>query len=122
MQNVSGDIVIKGWGKHEVEITAMHAGGPEKDLNQVVHITQTNGNIRIRSSGDKSFSLFELTRTSVSYELHVPDSTHFKVETTSGNAEINDFNGALEVKTVSGDIKIIRAESSVKSKTRTAPG
>lgn len=117
LQNVAGDIFVKGWGKDQVELTAMHAGGPKKDLNEVVHITQTDGNIRITTSSDKSFSLFGLTRTSVYYELLVPDSTHLKVETVSGNAEIHDFSGALEVKTVRGDIRIIEAKSRVKCKT-----
>ena len=117
LQNVAGDIFVKGWGKDQVEITAMHAGGPKRDLNEVVHITQTNGNIRITTSSDKSFTLFGSTRTTVHYELLVPDSTHLKVETVSGNAEIRDFGGALEVKSVSGDIRIIKAKSSVKCKT-----
>jgi len=117
LQNVAGDILVKGWGKEQVEITAMHAGGPKKDLNEVVHITQTNGNIRITTSSDRSFSFFGSTRTSVYYELLIPDSTHLKIETVSGNAEIRDFTGALEVKTVSGDIKIFEAKSSVKCKT-----
>lgn len=117
LQNVSGDIVVKGWGRDQVKITAIHAGGPKKDLNQVVHIMQTNGNIRITTSRDRSFSLFGSRHTSVYYELVLPDSTHFKIETTSGNAEIHDFSGSLEVKTVSGEIKIIRVKSSVKCKT-----
>ena len=117
LQNVTGDISVKGWGKDQVEITAMHAGGPKKDLNEVVHITQTNRNIRITTSSDKSFSLFGSTRTSVRYELLVPHSIHLKVETVSGNAKFNDFSGALEVKTVSGDIRVVEAKSRVKCKT-----
>ena len=117
LQNVSGDIVVKGWGKDQVRIKAIHAGGPKKDLAEVVHITQTNGNIRITTRSDDSFSLFRPGRVSVYYELLVPDSTHLKVETASGNAEIHDFSGSLESRTVSGDIKITAARSSVKCKT-----
>ena len=117
LQNVAGDIFVKGWAKDQVEITAMHSGGPKKDLAQVVHISKTNGNIRIRTISDKSFSLFGSTRTSVYYELLVPVSTHLRVETTSGNVEILDFNGSLEVRTVSGDIKITSVKSSIKCKT-----
>ena len=117
LQNVSGDIVVRGWKNDRMEIKAVHDGGPKKDLNQVVHITQTNGNIRITTHGDDSFRLFRSGRVSVYYGLVVPDSTHLKVETTSGNVEIRDFNGSLEVRTVSGDITIIEAESSVKCRT-----
>ncbi len=117
LQNVGGDILVKGWGKDRVEIKAAHAGGPKKDLNEVVRITQQNGMIRITTSSDKRFSFFGSTRTSVHYELFVPDSTRLKVETVSGNAEIHDFGGSLEVKTVSGDIRIIEVKSRVKCKT-----
>jgi DUF4097 and DUF4098 domain-containing protein YvlB len=117
LQNVAGGIFIKGWEKDQVGITATHAGGPKKDLNEVVHITQTNGNIRITTQGDGSFRLFGSGRTYVYYELLVPASTHFKIETTSGDIEILDFNGSLEVRTVSGDIKIYEVKSSVKCRT-----
>ena len=117
LQNVSGDIVVNGRENDQIEIKAVHAGGPKKDLDQVVHISQINGNIRITTHGDGSFRLFGSGRTSVYYELLVPDSTHFRVETTSGNVEIRDFNGSLEVRTVSGDIAVTEARSSVKCRT-----
>ncbi len=117
LQNVTGDISVKGWGKDRVEMTAKHAGGPKKDLNEVVLITQTNGNLIITTSGEKSFNLFGSSRTSVSYRLLVPGSSHLKVETVSGDAKIQDFTGTLEVKTVSGDIRILDTKSRVKCKT-----
>jgi DUF4097 and DUF4098 domain-containing protein YvlB len=117
LQNVSGDIVVKSWKNKQVKIKAIHDGGPKKDLDKVVHITQTSGNIRITTRGAESFRLFGSGRTYVYYELLVPDSTHFKVETTSGNVEIADFNGSLEVRTVSGDITIIGAKAGVKCRT-----
>lgn len=116
LQNVEGNVIAKSWEKDQVRIIALHAGGPEKDLSEVVQISQTNGSIRIATRGDGSFRLFGPSRTSVHYELFIPESAHFRAETTSGNIKILDFKGSLEAKTVSGDIKIAGARSSVKCK------
>jgi len=116
LQNVSGDIIVRGSKDDQVKITATHAGGAKHDLNEVVHITQTSGDIRIATRAGKSFGIFRST-TSVRYELFIPDSTHFKAETTSSDVEVNDIGGTLEVKTVSGDIKIVSAKDNVKCKT-----
>lgn len=117
LQNIAGDIEVTSWKNDQVKITAMHAGGPKNDLNEVVHITQTSGDIRINTRSNKSFGIFRSKLTSVRYELLIPESTHVKIETTSGNVNINDIGGGLDVETVSGDIKIFTAKKGVRSKT-----
>lgn len=116
LQNVSGDVIVRGSKDDQVKITATHAGVAKNDLNEVVHITQTNGDIRIATRAGKSFGIFRST-TSVRYELLIPISAHVKIETTSANVEISDMGGALEVKTVSGTIKILSVKDNVKCKT-----
>jgi len=116
LQNVSGDVIVRGSKDDQVKITATHAGGAKNDLNEVVHITQTSGDIRIATHAGKSFGIFRST-TSVRYELLIPISAHVKIETTSANVEISGMGGALEVKTVSGTIKILSVKENVKCKT-----
>jgi DUF4097 and DUF4098 domain-containing protein YvlB len=117
LQNVSGDITVKVWKDERAKITATHAGGPERDLNEVVHITQTGKEIRIVTRSDRSGFIFKSGRTSVDYELYIPESAHFRSETTSGSVEIAGVGGTVEAKTVSGTIKIVSARGSVKCKT-----
>jgi len=117
LQNVSGDIVVKAWKEDKVKITATHAGGPEKDLNEVVYISQTSKDIRITTRADRSWNIFRSSHTSVHYELSIPDSAHFKAETVSGKVDISGIGGAVEVKTVSGAVNIASAKDEVKCKT-----
>jgi len=116
LQNVSGDIEIKSGGGDQVKITARHAGGANHDLNDVVHITQTSGDIRIDTRSAKTLGIFR-SRTSVRYELLIPDSAHVKIETTSGNVDVKNIGGGLDVETVSGDIKVMTVKKGIRSKT-----
>jgi DUF4097 and DUF4098 domain-containing protein YvlB len=116
LQNVSGNIIVRGSKGDHVKVTAIHAGGAKHDLNEVVYITQTNENLRIDTRRGKTFGIFR-SSTSVHYELLIPENAHLKVETTSGNVDIRDVGGFLEVKTVSGNIKILTAKNKVKCKT-----
>lgn len=116
LQNTSGDIEIKSSKNDQVKITARHASGSKHDLNDVVHISQTSGEIRIDTRSGKTLGIFR-SKTSVRYELLIPDSTYVKIKTTSGNVDVKGIGGGLEVETVSGDIKIISVKKGVRSKT-----
>ena len=117
LKNISGDIVVKSWHKHEVKIIALKVARRERNLDDVtVDIHQTNGNIRIITSYHKPFSLFR-KHVPVYYELLIPDKAHFRLKTVSGSAQAREIGGFLDIKTTSGDIKIIKAYNGVKCKT-----
>ena len=48
LENISGDIVVKGWEKNEVKILARKVAENKESLDKAtVKINQSNGNIRI---------------------------------------------------------------------------
>lgn len=118
LENVSGDIVVKSWGKSEVAIVARKVARKKKDLDKVsIDINQTNGNIRIMTRHHKSFGLFHSTNVSVYYDLFIPDKAQIRVKSVSGRAEALEIGGLTDIETVSGKIEITSAKSGVKCRT-----
>ena len=118
LKNVSGDIVVNSWDKNEIKIHAIKTARRKKALDNVlIDITRTNDNIRIVAQDERTFKKFRSSRVTIDYELYIPDNVHFKAETTSGDVEIGDIGGFLELKTVSGDISITTVKDGVKCKT-----
>lgn len=118
VKNISGDIVVNSWEKKEIRIIALKVARYKRDLDNVtIDIHQTNGNVRIITRHYKSFSLFRSTHVSVYLELCIPDKAHIRVKNISGSIEAREIGGFLDIKTISGDIKIGTAKNGVKGKT-----
>jgi len=118
LENISGDVVVNSWGKNEIKIIAKKVARYEADLDSVtIDINQTDGNIRIITKYDRSFSLFRSTNASVYYELFIPDKAHLRVENISGRVKVREIGGFLDIRTVSGEIEVVKAKNGVRCKT-----
>jgi len=118
LENNSGDIVIKSWGKNEVKILAHKIARNKKSLDKAtIDINQTNGMIRIITRHHKSFDLFQSKDVSVYYDLFIPDKAKIRVKSLSGRVEAWEIGGFLDIETASGRIDIVRAKNGVKCKT-----
>lgn len=115
VKNISGNIVVTTWDKNEVKIEARKKADSQKELEKIhVDIDSHDNSISINTEHDKSFhfnffSGFDGNRSSVDYELIVPDKAEISLESVSGNIRVTSIGGDLESKTVSGAIKVVSA-------------
>ena len=115
LENVSGNIVIKSWGKNEVKILARKVAKNEESLDKVtVDINQTDDNIRIITKYEKTWGFLQSVDASVDYDLFIPDRAHLRVKSVSGGIEALNIGGPVDVETVSGKIDIVKAGTGVK--------
>jgi DUF4097 and DUF4098 domain-containing protein YvlB len=119
VKNISGNIVVTTWDKNEVKIEARKKADSQKELEKIhVDIDSHDNSISINTEYDKSFhfsffSGFDGNRSSVDYELIVPDKAEISLESVSGNIRVTSIGGDLELKTVSGAIKVVSAGKDV---------
>lgn len=103
VSNISGSIVISGWDKSAVAVTA--------DLpsdTQRIKVTSAHGRISVcvaynDSSSCNSPGFFE-GRSSVRLELHVPRGSELEVSGVSADITSTGIAGSQHLNTVSGDI------------------
>jgi DUF4097 and DUF4098 domain-containing protein YvlB len=104
VQNPTGRIQVKAWGKHEVMVVSQHTG------NSVgVEIVQVGNRIEIASipvSGATA-SAEDLT---TNYEISVPTETELQVRTDSGNVTVESVHGDMSFDTVAADLALQNVE------------
>ena len=117
LENVSGDIVVKTWGKNEVKILARKTALKESDLDKVtVDINETGDNIRIITKYKKTWGLSQSVNASVYYDLFIPDRAQMRVKSVSGSVEAMKIGGPVDIETVSGKIDVVEAGRGVRCK------
>ena len=120
IENISGDITVKSWKKNEIKILARKvAMDRDKDaLDKVsIDINHTDGNIRIITRRNKSWSFSQSPDVSVFYDLIIPDKAQLRVKTISGRIQAWETGGRVDLESISGRIDIVKAEQGVKCKT-----
>lgn len=116
IENVNGDIAVRGWSGDQVELTYRISGGTEKALERVkVRIKSDPSHLRIETVHTKSNSWWGSdSSASVQFELRVPSGARLRnVETVNGSIEISGVDGEIEADTVNGRIKVegLRADA-----------
>ncbi|MBN1903667.1 MAG: DUF4097 family beta strand repeat protein [Deltaproteobacteria bacterium] len=119
LKNISGNIAVTTWDKNEIKIEARKRADSQKELDKIhVDIDSHDSRISINTEYDKSFhfnffSGFDGNRSSVDYELIVPDKAEISLESVSGDIRVSSIGGDLKSKTVSGGIKVVSAVKDV---------
>lgn len=118
IENISGDIVVKSWGKNEIKILARKIAKNKQSLDKAtIDINQTSRNIRIITRHQKSTGRSQSTNVSVFYDIFIPDRAQIRVKSISGGINAWEIGGPIDFETVSGRIEIVAAKRGVKCKT-----
>ncbi|MGH8298332.1 MAG: DUF4097 family beta strand repeat-containing protein [Steroidobacteraceae bacterium] len=103
VSNISGSIVINGWDKSTVSVTADLPGDTQR-----VKITGGHGRTSVcvayNGSGSCNSPGFFSDRSSVRLELYVPRGSELEVSGVSADISSRGIAGAQHLNTVSGDI------------------
>ena len=101
IQNVSGDVVLKGYDGPVVVVEGRKEG---RDRDRVeVEDTSTPGHVSLRAKYPRNCNC----DASVHFEVRVPRGANLnfdKIQTASGNLRAEGFTGRLELQTASGDV------------------
>lgn len=124
IENISGDITVTTWNQSEARIKATKiARAYDKDeaaeaLEQVqVEIDARSGDVYVHTDypdnrgrrwGDNNFQV------SVIYEITIPAQSSLRAKSVSGNLQVSDINGEVDVRSVSGTVLL----SDISSRTR----
>jgi DUF4097 and DUF4098 domain-containing protein YvlB len=115
LKNVSGDIKVVSWAEAQVKIDAVKysdASSEKKakeDFAKVtIEVIREGDTLRISTKypEHKTFGHNESVDVSVDYVLSIPDQASLKIETVSGDTEIDVVGGTLNINAVSGDVDI----------------
>lgn len=102
ISNIAGEIVISGWDRSEVSVTADVPGDSER-----VRLTGGGGHTSVCVTyGSRSCNApgFSHSRGSVRIEVHVPRGSQLDVSGVSAEITSRDVTGSQHLHTVSGDI------------------
>lgn len=95
VRNLAGSVQVRGWDREEVAIVARLDDGQDLDVQS------RSGRIviEVRQPGQRRAREAEL-------ELRVPRSSRLRVSGVSADLEVDAVVGALDLKTVSGDVGV----------------
>ena len=114
IQNVSGDVIIKGYDGPTVVVEGRKEGR-DRDVVEVED-TSTPGHVSLRAKYPNHCNC----DASVRFEVRVPRGANLnfeKIQTASGNLRAEGFTGSLDLQTASGDVEVrgvggeVRAQS-----------
>lgn len=105
LKNINGDVVIEGWDKHRIEITAVKTAPSKDRLEDLdVNFDKDGDHVRIHVEfpHENNFTSHgEGPR--VDFTIHVPRGTEIeRVEFVNGDVEITDVSGDVEASSVNG--------------------
>jgi DUF4097 and DUF4098 domain-containing protein YvlB len=96
LTSVSGDIVVTGWNRDQVRVTARTERGRLRWRLTSSRVTIETESVRGRT-GD--------TR----YELSVPQGVRVVLRSTSGDLTANDIHGPVDANTINGEVEVTDA-------------
>ena len=107
VSNISGDIVVTGGSGDEVSIEAVkHARGDQSQLSDVrIVVDDRAGRVDIRTeyNADRGFRNNN-SRVSVDYTLTVPNGAAVEVKSVSGSVKITGVRGSVRAESISGNV------------------
>jgi len=105
IKTVSGNISVTGWEKPEVKVDSVVVGDNVKP-----EVTQRDGEIVIREIHDNPG--FFGSSGSVNFKIFAPAGAMVDGKSISGSVTLERLNGAVEFKTVSGELSLTAAAPS----------
>ncbi|MHB8054485.1 MAG: DUF4097 family beta strand repeat-containing protein [Candidatus Aminicenantales bacterium] len=124
IENISGTIEVRSWEKAQVQIDAVKVSDSsseeraKENLDLVkIEIVNEGGTLRIETKYPESRHIGRSLNVQVNYIVAIPDKASLRVKNVSGDIEILNVGGDLDVDEVSGGVKITGAGRSVECKT-----
>jgi DUF4097 and DUF4098 domain-containing protein YvlB len=123
LEGVSDSAVVMGDARDRVQLTARLSacGEDEEDARQKadVQINQNGNRITIRVVRPKTVYLVAgyTGRVQVDYQIHVPAETSVRMDTASGNLEVFDVTGPVDLESVSGNLAVEGVKGEVSART-----
>jgi hypothetical protein len=112
LNNINGDIRIRGGSDAVVKVVAHKKAGEQKYLDEIRIVVEADDDyVRIETrhpKGERSwFNWSDGGSGSVSYELSVPSDVSLeKIETVNGDVTIMAVSGTVEASTVNGSLEV----------------
>lgn len=103
--NVSGSIVIDGWDKPSVDVSALEYGADQGALDRThVSIARSGSTISVETKYDSGGGFFERSGAQVDYTIHVPASASLSVTNISGPTTLKGLTGNVDAQEISGGL------------------
>lgn len=105
--NVSGDVIVQGWSKNEVEVTGTLGKEAERlvfdaDGDEIlVKVEQRKDKDKEK---DKDWNNWRHEGGGTTLSIRAPHSANLKIKTVSADVTIKDIRGSQRIRTVSGDL------------------
>ena len=101
--NISGSIVIHGWNKPDVDVSALESGSGQDAIDRThVTIERSGSAIVVKTTYDSGGGWFERSGAQVDYTIHVPAAASLSVSNVSGPTTMNGLRGNIDAEEVSG--------------------
>lgn len=101
--NISGSIVIDGWNKPNVDVSALEYGSGQGAIDRThVTIERSGSAIVVKTRYDSGGGFFERSGAEVDYTIHVPKSANVSVSNVSGPTTMSGLSGNVDAEEVSG--------------------
>lgn len=107
IKNINGDLIVEGWNKNTIEVTAVKTAKNQEDLDNVQIFSEKNGDrVAIRVEYKHNHDDWDNNQTgAVDFTLHVPAGTEIdRVEFVNGDIEITGVDGDVEASSVNGEV------------------
>lgn len=128
LNNITGSIDVKTWNKGEVKIDATkisRASTLEKAKENAglveIQVKKEGNSLRIKTEYPDERKIFarRSLNVSVKYSLMIPAKASIKIDSVTGDVDLEKIGGALKAKIVTGDIVVKKADKGVDCETVT---
>ena len=122
LNNISGDVEVKSWDKGEVRIEALKVSKAstlseaEENAKKVeILVKKEDKTLRIDTKYPESKKLFrkKSLNVSVNYWLWIPAKASVKIDSVSGDVDLEEIGGTVKVHVVSGDVEARKTDKGV---------
>lgn len=109
LENINGEVEIKGWDKNEIKVTAIITADNQEARDRItIEIDENGRGVSVETNYKKSSSWKNNNSGSVDYLVMVPQQAKL--------AAIELVNGSLSIENVSGEMKIDLVNGSIVAK------
>ena len=116
LENVNGSVVVDGWERNEVEVSAVKtAKSDPQDLERVkIEVDSHPGQVLVHTRYPKG----EGVEVAVEYHVHVPYRVLLQgVQTVNGSVMVRGVEGGGDLKSVNGNVEVLDSTGRFSEKT-----
>ncbi len=128
LKNITGSIDVKSWNKGEVKIDATkisRASTLDKAKENAglvkIEVAKEDNTLRIKTEypDEGRLSRRRSLNVSVKYSLVVPAKASVKIDSVTGDVDLEEIGGAVKVNIITGDVVVRKADNGVDCETVT---